>query len=108
MSTTQIGQNSCYIAYETVGHGLTSGTVTFNYGDTKWPSGTYEVRYFLGDSAGGNGQVCRSLDDTSGDQTHCALEAATTSSTFTVMSRVGTESFEHPGQAPPGFEIIFN
>jgi len=99
-------QNSCYLAYAMVGGGHIAGTVTFNYADTKLSAGSYEVRYFLGDSQGGYGHVCRNLEDANG-RTRCALEAVATSRTFTVTANAQDAAYEG-FESMPGFELGFS
>ena len=98
IATTNLDQNGCYIAYELVPGGRRSGTTMFPYAVYKWPAGTYEVRYFLGNSQHSNGMVCRDLDNSNSSAQHCALEAATTSSVFAVVPW----SPELVTQTPPG------
>jgi hypothetical protein len=106
LAAAHLDQNSCYLAYAMVGGGLPAGTVTLNYAETKLSAGSYEVRYFLGDSQGGYGQVCRNLANADG-RTRCALEAVATSGTFTVTANA-EDAYYEGFTSMPGFELGFS
>jgi len=85
----RFAQNRCYLATRDVPKFQSEGELRFHHDDYKI-AGTYEVRYFFGDSQNGQGWVCRGMGGlTSGYEDSptyksCAMEAKATSNIVTV------------------------
>jgi len=103
-SDQQQMQNKCYISSVTLPIGVEAGSVSFPFSDIK-AAGSYEVRYFMGDSISGQGYVCRGLQEgTVSNYLLCTLEAAAQSTTIEVKRAGGKDSFQHDGTTLPGLE----
>jgi len=97
-------QHRCYIAAREVQAGTEAGRVTFLYEDYK-AAGEFDVRFFSGDSFDGQGNTCKGLENSPhATYVQCVLEAAATSSTFSV----GTKMKEIQNlDAIKGLEVVF-
>lgn len=92
-------QNTCHLAVSYLPPDQESGEIRFPHSTYK-NAGTYEVRYFAGDSPAGGGMVCRglrSLADTRihGTYVHCVLESVAQSEVIHVQ--VSTENAARMG-----------
>jgi len=90
--------HECWLSWQFVDAGLSSGVVTFGY-DTYDKAGEFEVRYFYGDSIDGQGYRCVSLTDTDTTYRQCLLHAkATSSAVFIGAKQASTASMQQlPG-----------
>jgi len=97
-------QNECYLAYQFVESGVSSGVVRFSQRDYSY-GGTYDVRFFQGNSRNEQGRVCRGL----GNAPHetyvtCWLEAAYVSGPIEVIpDRARLDNMDDM----PGMEVMF-
>merc|ERR1712070_974852 len=53
-------RNECYVAYQFLEVGISTGTVRFSQDNYK-NAGDFDVRFFNGDTRNGQGKVCRGL-----------------------------------------------
>jgi len=109
-------QNQCFVAIALLTDHHENGEVRFSLAQYK-QAGTYEARYFMGDSTSEGGYVCRGLQE-SGEDTfrQCALEAKATSSIITIHNTFADGSYQHLSaqehvpqaeeQALPGLETF--
>lgn len=89
----------CWVAWqEALPGGERTGSVSFPVGDYK-NAGDYELRYFYGDSNGGQGYTCLTLGNVGETYKHCLLRARATSE---VVSVVITGSGETARAGLPG------
>jgi len=93
-------QHRCYLGSESLPVEQHSGEVHFPIEVYK-VAGTYEVRFFRGDSPAGQGMACRALPSITneridGDAVHCVLEAAGRSGTVRVVA--SSESVARAGE----------
>jgi hypothetical protein len=97
--------HECYVAYQYIESGVEAGTVIFSQQDYK-AGGTYDVRFFQGDSRNVQGCVCRGLSNTPHETyIQCSLESALTSGPITVIAdRSKMEDLD----SVPGMEVLFN
>lgn len=97
-------QHKCYLSSREVQAGTEAGRVTFLYEDYKI-AGEFDVRFFSGDSFNGQGNMCKGLENSPhATYVQCVLEAAVTSSSFTV----GTKMKEIQNlEEINGLEVVF-
>jgi len=77
--------HKCWLAWQDVlPGGDRTGRVTFPVGDYK-NAGDYELRYFYGDSNGGQGYTCLTLGNVGETYKHCLLRARATSDVVSVV-----------------------
>jgi len=89
-------QNKCFIAASSLPEGLDKGEIRFSSTEYQHTAGVYELRYFLGDSTGGAGYVCRGVQQTDSEAFKtCALEAKTKSSIVHVKNTFADGSYQH-------------
>jgi len=90
-------QNQCFIASESLPSGQSQGEVRFSTKQYRLTAGSYEVRYFMGDSLNGAGYVCRGMQQLEDEETYriCALEAKTTSSTIEIEGSFAEGTYQH-------------
>lgn len=91
--------HQCYLTWEYLTPGLSSGTTTFAW-ETYKVSGEYEFRYFYGDSRDGQGYKCGLQPGTTGYSAHCVLRAKAISPSVTVVKSGPSESMD----GVPGIE----
>jgi len=97
--------HECYVAYQFIEGGVSSGVVRFSQKDYKY-GGSYDVRFFQGDSRNKQGRVCRGLSKHNSETyVLCVLEAALISSPITVYA--GTNQLDDL-DAIPGMEVMFD
>jgi len=94
--------HKCWLAWEYVPEGESTGLLAFSIQDYKI-AGTYEARYFYGDSNGGQGYRCITLGNVGETYKHCLLRARATSNQVTVGTIGGTEA----SQSLPGLREHF-
>lgn len=80
--------HKCWLAWRWIQPGLASGRVSFTQEDYR-EGGEFEVRYFYGDSTGGQGYRCVTLGGVQGTYKRCLLSARATSATITVVAGSG-------------------
>jgi hypothetical protein len=97
--------HECYVAYRFIPGGVSSGSVIFSQQDYQ-VGGTYDVRFFQGDSRNAQGRVCRGLADAPHETyVHCVLESALVSGPIEVIAdRAKMDDLD----ATPGLEVLFN
>jgi len=95
--------NQCYVAWESLPSGQTSGTVSFYFESYK-VAGEYDVRYFYGDSRDGQGYKCGLQPGTTEYSAHCVLRAKATSGVITVVKSGPAEAM----QDVPGIESFMD
>merc|ERR1711871_762786 len=86
--------HECYVAYKYVdvlGEGHRTGEVRFKVQDYK-NAGQYELRYFFGDSNGGQGYTCVTLGNVGATYKHCILRARATSSIVNIVTSGTSEA----------------
>jgi len=91
--------HKCWLAWRSVQPGQHSGEVSFTVEDYK-DAGKFEVRYFYGDSNGGQGYRCVLLGNVGQVYKHCLLRARATSDAVTVMMTGTSEA----ARAMPGLQ----
>ena len=84
---------------------MASGAVRFSQGDYK-VAGTFDVRFFQGDSRNAQGRVCRGLAGAPHETyVRCNLEAAYVSLPIEVIAdRAKLDDLD----SVPGMEVVFN
>jgi len=93
--------HKCWLAWRYVYQvpGFPTGQVSFTIDDYK-AAGDYELRYFYGDSSGGQGYECVTLGDVGQTYKRCLLRARGTSSAVSVVL-TGRSTF---AQSVPGLQ----
>jgi len=98
-------RHQCYKAYQFVGAETESGTVRFSQADYK-VGGEYDVRYFVGDSRNGQGEICRGLTGVPGDTyVACMLDPKVTSSPIHIHGPDMRDLEDLDSQV--GLEVVF-
>jgi hypothetical protein len=98
-------RHRCYKAYQFVPAETESGVVRFSQADYK-NAGEYDVRYFVGDSRNGQGEICRGLAGVPGDTyVSCMLEPKVTSSGIHVHGPDMRDLEDLDSQV--GLEVVF-
>jgi len=109
--TAPVNQNQCYLASEMLPAGQEAGTLRFSPAQYGLKQGTFEARYFLGDSRDGQGVVCRRLRDFEDALfQYCALEHAAVSNPLEVLVSIADGSYEytHQEDAMPGLDLVMH
>jgi len=97
--------HECYVAYQFVEDGGSSGTVIFSQKDYRY-AGTYDIRFFQGNSRNGGGRVCKGLSDSPHETyVQCSLKAALVSSSIQVYAN---NDMLDDLDAIPGMEAYFD
>jgi len=98
-------QHECYVAQQFIAGGVEAGTVRFRQEEYK-NGGTYQVRFFQGDSRNAQGRVCRGLTGAPHETyINCHLESAHDSDPIEVLAdRARMDDLD----AIPGMEVLFN
>jgi len=110
-STAPLNQNRCFIASEQLDAGESAGTLRFSAHHYGMAHGTFEVRYFLGDSRDGQGMVCRRLQGSPSElYKYCALEYAAVSDAIRVLSSLADGGYEYDlaEDKMPGLDIVID
>jgi len=98
-------RNECYVAYQFLEVGISTGTVRFSQDNYK-NAGDFDVRFFNGDTRNGQGKVCRGLTASPhGTYVQCMLEASVTSSSIHVHGPDVKDMEDMSFQ--PGIEAVF-
>jgi hypothetical protein len=98
--------HTCFLAYQYVEEGVSSGTVRFSQSDYGTAE-TFDVRFFHGDTRNGQGHICRGLSNVPSETfVQCNLEAAVISGPIHVQNKM--EHVDDPLEALPGMEFNFD
>jgi len=98
-------RHRCFKAYQFVPADTESGVVRFSQADYK-NAGEYDVRYFVGDSRNGQGEICRGLAGVPGDTyISCMLDPKVTSSGIHVHGPDMRDLEDLDSQV--GLEVVF-
>jgi hypothetical protein len=96
--------HECFVAYQFIQSGVESGSVRFSQADYQI-GGTYDVRFFQGDTRNVQGRVCRGLSDAPLETyVQCVLEAALISGPIEI---VADRSKMANLDSVPGMEVLF-
>jgi len=98
-------RHECYKAYQFIEAGTAAGTVRFSQSDYK-VAGDYDVRYFVGDSRNGQGEICKGLTGHAHETyIQCLLDPLVTSSSIHIHGpdMRDLEDLE----SEPGIEVVF-
>jgi hypothetical protein len=97
--------HECWVAQQFIQGGVEHGTVRFRQQDYK-NGGTYQVRFFQGDSRNAQGRVCRGLSGAPHETyISCHLQSAYDSEPIEVLA---DRSRMDDLDAIPGMEVLFN
>jgi hypothetical protein len=98
-------RHECYKSFQFIEKGVESGTVRFSQSDYK-VAGEYDVRYFVGDSRNGQGEICKGLTGVEHETyVQCFLEPAVTSSSIHIHGPDIRDMEDL--EAQPGMEVVF-
>lgn len=110
-TTAPLEQNKCHLAWYVLPFNKSAGTVRFSAAEYGLAVGSYEVRYFQGDSRDGQGQVCRRLQGSPSETfLYCALEHLKVSSAVEVLPSLSEGTYEYSTEADkmPGLEAMID
>jgi len=99
-------RHECYKSFQFIEKGVESGTVRFSQSDYK-VAGEYDVRYFIGDSRNGQGEICKGLTGVEHETyVQCLLDPAVTSSSIHIHGPDIKDMEDLESQ--PGMEVVFS
>jgi len=97
--------HQCYKSFQFLPTNVDSGTVIFSHADYR-VAGDYDIRYFVGDSRSGQGEVCKGMTGVDHETyIHCVLNAAVTSSSIHIHGPDLRDMEDL--EATPGMEVVF-
>jgi len=97
--------HQCYKAFQFLPTNEVGGTVIFSQQDYK-VAGDYDIRYFVGDSRNGQGEVCKGMTGVDHETyIHCILNAAVTSSSIHIHGPDLRDMEDL--ESTPGMEVVF-
>jgi len=97
-------RHQCYVTFSFIEAGVESGTVRFSQSEYK-NAGEYDVRYFVGDSRNGQGEICKGLTGVEHETyVQCMLSPTVTSSSIHIH---GPDIRDMEDLDMPGMEVVF-